>query len=211
MKLFTGTSRACSLATHIALEEAGADYEWIPVDMARNAQRSAEYLGVNPKGRVPALVTDRGVLTETPALLVYVAQTHPAAGLLPSDPFEFARLQEANAYLCATVHVAHAHGHRGARWVAADDAHALAAMQAKVPENMFDGLRLFEERYLRGPWVMGEQYTVADPYLFTVARWLERDGVDPTRLPRIVEHRTRVAERPATQRALARYPVSSTP
>src|SRR4051794_35789547 len=106
-------SRYLWLATHIALEEAGAPYEAVRVDFGSQAQRSPEYLAVNPKGRVPALVTDRGTLTETPGLLLFVAQRFPQAELAPlSDSFALAQVQEFNSYLCSTVHVAHAHGRR---------------------------------------------------------------------------------------------------
>lgn len=195
----TGT---CALATHIALEEAGADYEAVKVDFATQAQRSPEYLRVNPKGRVPALVTDTGTLSETPALLVYVAQRFPAAELAPlSDPFALAQIQEFNSYLCATVHVAHAHGRRGPRW--ADDPAAHESMTRKVASNMTDCFGLIEEKFLKGPWVMGDRYTIADPYLFTIGSWLEGDGVDTSKLPRVMEHRRRMLARPAVQRAVA--------
>ena len=195
----TGT---CALATHIALEEAGAPYEAAAVDFASQAQKSPDYLAVNPKGRVPALVTESGTLTETPALLVYVAQRFPAAELAPlADPFAFAQLQQFNSYLCATVHVAHAHGRRGARW--ADDAAAIEAMQRKVPATMTECFELIESKLLKDPWVMGEQYTICDPYLFTIASWLEGDGVDTTGLPRVIAHRRRMLARPAVQKAVA--------
>jgi glutathione S-transferase len=104
----------CALATHIALEEAGAPYEAVLVDFRSQSQRSPEYLAVNPKGRVPALVTESGTLTETPALLCFVAQRFPNAELAPlADPFALAQVQEFNSYLCSTVHVAHAHRMRG--------------------------------------------------------------------------------------------------
>src|SRR5215510_4117962 len=103
-------AHTCSLATHIALEEVGADYSTVRVDFAKSQQQSPEYLKVNPKGRVPALITDRGILTETPAMLAFVAQSFPSAKLAPlEDPFAFARVQEFNSYLCSTLHVAHAH------------------------------------------------------------------------------------------------------
>lgn len=192
----------CSLASHIALEEAGADYEARRVDFAANAQRSPDYLAVNPKGRVPALVTERGVLTETPAILAFVAQSFPHKALAPlDDPFAFAELQAFNAYICATLHVAHAHGRRGARW--ADDPAAHEAMRRKVPESVGACFELIENGMLRGPWVMGEAYSVADPYLFTVAQWMEGDGVDPARFPRVIDHRNRMMERPAVARAVA--------
>ena len=193
--------KTISLASHIVLEEAGAKYDLHKVDFASREQRSADYLQVNPKGRVPALETDRGILTETPAILVYLAQSYPRAQLGPMDDFfAFAKLQEFNAWLASTVHVAHAHRVRGERWV--DDDAAIAAMQAKVAENMRECFRLIEEQLFVGPWVLGEHYSVCDPYLFTIGLWLEGDGVDIGEFPRLAEHGTQVRERPATERVL---------
>jgi glutathione S-transferase len=192
----------CALATHIAFEEAGADYEAVRVDFGSQAQRSPEYLAINPKGRVPALVTERGTLTETPGLLLFVAQQFPAAELAPlADPFALAQVQEFNSYLCATVHVAHAHGRRGTRW--ADDAAAIEAMKRKVPASMTECAALIEHKLLKGPWVMGERYTICDPYLFTIGTWLEGDGVDMAKLPRLLDHRQRMLARPAVQKAVS--------
>ena len=70
---------SCALASHIALEESGADYEAIRVDFKANEQRAPAYMAINPKGRVPSLVTSRGILTETPAILFFIAQSHPQA------------------------------------------------------------------------------------------------------------------------------------
>lgn len=198
------TASTCSLATHIVLEEVGADYLTVRIDFATEQQKSAEYLRVNPKARVPALVTDEGVLTETPAMLVYVAQRFPQARLAPmEDPFFFAQIQSFNSYLCSSVHVAHAHRMRGHRWVDADDTHSIAAMQRKVPESVGTGFELIEREMLKGPWVMGDQYTICDAYLFTLAQWLEKDGVDPARIPRVVDHRRRMSERPSVKKAIA--------
>jgi glutathione S-transferase len=194
----------CALATHIVLEEAGAGYSTVRIDFAKAEQRSSDYLRVNPKGRVPALVTDRGILTETPAMLAFVAQSFPAAGLAPfDDAFAFAEIQAFNSYLCSTLHVAHAHRMRGHRWVDADDAAAIAAMQRKVPQSVTACFDLIEHDMLKGPWVMGERYTICDAYLFTLAQWLEADGVDPKRIPRVIDHRRRVAERAAVRKAIA--------
>jgi glutathione S-transferase len=203
LKLFY-SAHTCSLATHIVLEEVGADYSTARIDFARNEQRSPGYLKVNPKGRVPALVTDRGVLTETPAMLVFVAQSFPAARLAPiDDPFAFAEMQAFNSYLCSTLHIAHAHRMRGPRWVDADDAASIAAMQRKVPQSVTACFELIERDMLKGPWVMGERYTICDPYLFTLAQWLEADGVDPARIPKVIDHRRRVGERAAVRKAIA--------
>jgi glutathione S-transferase len=198
------TAHTCSLATHIALEEVGADYSTVRIDFDKEQQKSPEFLRVNPKARVPALVTGKGILTETPAMLVFVAQSFPKANLaLMDDPFAFAQVQSFNAYLCSHLHVAHAHRMRGHRWVDADDTHSIAAMQRKVPESVGGAFELIEREMLKGPWVMGEHYTICDPYLFTLAQWMEKDGVDLGRVPRVVDHRRRMSERATVKKAIA--------
>jgi glutathione S-transferase len=177
----------CALASHISLEEAGAAYDAVRINFADGEQRKPEYLAVNPKGRVPALATARGILTETPAILAFVAQSFPAARLAPlDDAFAFAQVQAFNSYLCSTVHVAHAHRLRGSRW--ADDETAIEAMKKKVPQSVGDCFDMIEREMMAGPWVMGSDYTISDPYLFTIARWLEGDGVDIRRFPKVHDH-----------------------
>ncbi|EJE54060.1 glutathione S-transferase [Acidovorax sp. CF316] len=201
LKLYSAPG-TCSLAANIALHEAGADHELVTLDFANHQQRSPEYLAINPKGRVPTLVTEHGVLSETVALLLYVAQRFPAAKLAPlDDPFALARMQEVNSYLASTVHVAHAHKRRGARW--ADEASSIADMQRKVPQTMTEAFNVIENHYLQGPWVLGASYSVADGYLFTIASWLKTDDVDIALFPKVAEHTARMLERPAVQRALA--------
>jgi glutathione S-transferase len=192
----------CALASHIALEEAGAAYTTERLDFKSNQQNSPEYLEINPKGRVPALVTDRGKLTETPAMLAFIAQSFPKAELAPlEDPYAFAQVQAFNSYLCATVHVAHAHKMRGARW--ATEETTFADMKRMVPKTVGACFALIERDMLKGPWVMGERYTICDPYLFTLAGWLEGDSVDIATLPKVADHRKRMAERPAVRKVLA--------
>ena len=192
----------CALASHIALEEVGAPYSAERLNFKNNQQNSADYLKINPKGRVPALVTDSGVLTETPAILAFIAQSFPQAKLAPHDnPMAFAQVQSINSYLCSTVHVAHAHKMRGYRW--ATEETSFADMKRKIPETMAACFALIERDMLRGPWVMGEQYTICDPYLYTIAGWLEGDGVDMAKLPKVVAHRKRMEARPAVATVLA--------
>jgi len=194
----------CALASHLALEFAGAPYEAKRLDFKQDQQRSPEYLRVNPKGRVPALVTDRGVLTETPALLQYIAQSFPQAKLAPvNDAFLLARGNEFNSYLCSTVHVNHAHKGRGYRWVEADDTAALEAMKKKVPQTMAESFALIEEQMLKGPWVLGEQFSTSDLYLYTLTRWLEGDGVDVKRFPKVADHMRRMEALPQVQKVVA--------
>ena len=193
---------SCALASHIALQEAGAAYTAERIDFKSSQQTSPEYLAINPKGRVPALVTDRGILTETPAVLAFIAQSFPQARLAPlEDPFAFAQAQAFNSYLCSTAHVAHAHRVRAYRW--ANEEASFADMKRKVPETMGACFALIERNMLRGPWVMGDSYTICDPYLFTVAQWLEGDGVDVSAFPKVSDHRKRVAERPAVRHVMA--------
>lgn len=189
----------CALASHIALKDAGADYHLRRINFADSQQRSPDYLAVNPKGRVPALVTPAGTITETPAILAFIAQSYPQAHLAPADPFRFAKTQEFNSYLCSTLHVAHAHRGRGNRW--ADDEAAIEAMRRKVPETV-GACFAYVETQIAGPWVMGEEYSIADAYLFTIAQWMEGDGVDPSRYPKVLDHRTRMAARPNVRAAI---------
>lgn len=201
LKLFYSPG-SCALASHIALEEAGADFELELVKLGEQQQRTPEYLALNPKGRVPALVTDQGVITENPAILGYVAATHPKAGLMPKDPFAAAQVQAFNAFLCATVHPTFAHKFRPYRY--ADDPAAHAAMAAKVPSVLDKHFGLVEEMLSDGrEWVHGD-YSTSDPYLFNFARWRQRDGMGtPASHPLVRAHIKRMQARPAVQRALA--------
>lgn len=192
----------CALASHIALIDADAEHQAVLLNFRNDEQRKPDYLAINPKARVPSLVTPRGVLTETPAILAFIAQTYPQAKLAPlDDPFAFAEAQAFNSYLCSTLHVAHAHRMRGTRW--ADDPAAIAEMKRKVPQTVADCFSLIERTMFKGPWVLGETYSICDPYLFTVARWMEADSVDPTRFPKVYAHRQRMSERASAQKALA--------
>jgi glutathione S-transferase len=195
------TPGTCALASHVALAESGANYTTERVDFKSNQQTSPEYLKINPKGRVPALVTDHGVLTETPALLAYIAQSHPKAKLAPlDDAYAFAQVQAFNSYLCSTVHVAHAHKMRGYRW--ATEESSFADMKRMVAKSVGASLALVERDMLSGPWVMGGTFTICDAYLFAMTQWLEGDGVDLAALPKVVDHRNRMAERPAVKRVM---------
>ena len=199
--IFFYSPNSCALASHIALEHAGAPYEARRIDFAKGEQREPAFLAINPKGRVPALVTERGVLTETPAILAFICQFFPEAKLAPiDDPFAFAQVQSFNSYLCSTVHVAHAHRYRGYRW--ADDPAAIEAMKQKVPQSMGECFELIERDMFIGPFVMGSAYTVCDMYLFTICQWLEGDGVDIRRFPKVAEHQQRMFVDPVVKKVL---------
>jgi glutathione S-transferase len=200
--IFFYSPNSCALASHLALEQAGAPYEARRIDFAKNEQKAPAFLAINPKGRVPALVTERGVLTENPAILAFICQSFPDAKLAPlDDPFAFAQVQSFNSYLASTVHVAHAHRYRGQRW--ADDPAAIESMKKKVPQNMAECFALIERELFAGPFVMGSNYTVCDMYLFTICRWLEGDEVDINRFPKIAQHHQRLLADPVVNKVLA--------
>ena len=192
---------SCALASHILLEEVGANYSVIEINFNKNEQRKPNYLSVNAKGRVPALLTEEGVLTETPAILLYIAQKYPQKKMAPlNNIYQLAKAQELNSYLCSTAHVAHAHLSRGSRW--ADDPAAIAAMTAKVPETVGACFSFLESGMSDSPWVLGDDYSICDPYLFTVTRWLKRDGVDRKKFPRIDAHYQRMKDRIAVRNVI---------
>ncbi len=194
-------SGSCALATHVALEEAGADYEAVRVDLSAGEQFSPAFLALNPKARVPVLETEQGPLTEVPAILGYIAAVHPAADLAPIDPFGLARMNAFNAWISSTVHVAIAHGLRGYRW--ADGEEARADMAAKAVTNYAECFDLIERTLQGGPWVLGDRFSTSDIYLYLMTRWLPRIGLDSSDYARVVRHYGRMCERPAVQRALA--------
>ncbi|PZQ58374.1 MAG: glutathione S-transferase [Sphingomonas taxi] len=198
-------SGACSLAPHIALEESGAPFEPVHVDMASGEQRTPEYLRINPKGRVPALAVDDWVLTENPAILQFIARSFPEAHLWPEDLREQARVAEWLGWIASTVHVAYAHVRRAERY--ADSEAALAEVRAKGIETCRDLWRAVDARLGAGPWAIGERYTVADAYLLVFWTWGRGSvlGFDMARdFPDWTAHARRMAARPAVRRAFRR-------
>nr|WP_321249748.1 glutathione S-transferase family protein [uncultured Ruegeria sp.] len=189
--------RTISVAVAIALEEAGLEYEAIRLDFAEAEQTKPAYTQINPKGRVPALAVDGGILTETGALLDYIAAKAPEAGLVPDDPIMAARMREVMYYLASTMHVNHAHKLRGPRW--ADKKASWKDMKDKVPQTMTASCDYISSNGLRGPFVLGEAFSVADAYLFVVCSWLEGDGVDVSAFPKIVAFREAMEARASVQ------------
>lgn len=194
---------ACSLVPHIALEEAGAHYRRHLVDYAGGETRTPDYRAISPLGRVPALLTNRGPLTENPAILSYIAQSHPQAELAPlDDPFAFAQMQMFNLFIANNLHVAF-------RQIAFPDSYAdgdaaAAALKAKAPELADRYFAVIEAGLADGrPYVHGDRFTLSDIYLFVYANYLRLgDRGDPARVPHVVAHRRRIRPRPAVQRIL---------
>ena len=201
-KLFY-SKNSCAYAPHIMLYEIGVEFEAQHLDFGKNEQRSSEFLEINPKGRVPALATPDGVLTENPAILFFLAQTCPEKAFAPNNSFELAKAQAFNIFISSTVHVAHAHKHRGYRW--ADDKDTQTAMASKVATNMADCATMIQQHFFKGPFVLGNSFSMCDPYLALVTRWLGPDGVDLNDFPILKEHHERMKQRPSVQKASKLY------
>ena len=191
LKLFA-TKGTISVAVALVLEEVGAEYELCLIDFATEDQRSQAYLEINSKGRVPALVTEGGILTETAAILEYIAPH-----LLPKDAFECAKHREISYYLAATMHINHAHKLRGYRW--ADLEPSYDDMRAKVPQTMTESCAYVDDVII-GPYIFGAQFTPADAHLFAITQWLAGDGVAIQSYPKLAQLQRLVAARPSVAR-----------
>lgn len=193
MKLYFAPN-TISIASVITLTEAGIEFEPVRLDFASGEQTKPEFHAINPKGRVPALVTETGILTETGAILEYIAEIAPQSGMMPTDLWSRAQMRSAMFYLASTMHVNHAHKMRGHRW--SDDENARVTMTAKVPQTMTESCRFIEDSVLiQGPFVMGDDFTIADPYLYVVCSWLEGDGVTVSDFPKITAFRAAMQAR----------------
>ena len=190
LKLYWAPGTIAS-ASAIVLEEGTVHWEGIRLNFKEGDQMKPEYQAVNPKGRVPALVTPEGVLTETGAILEYLAAT-AVPGLVPVDPLHAARMREVMYYLASTMHVNPAHKARGSRW--ADDERSWADMTAKVPETMAASCA-YVEALIEGPFLFGDHVTLADAWLYTISTWLEADGVDVGLFPKLEAFRDAMGAR----------------
>ena len=195
MKLYC-TPGTVSAAAVIAAHEAGVAVDLVRVDFARAEQTQDAYKAVNPKGRVPALETERGVLTETAAILEYLAPD-----LVPADRWAAGQMRAVMSYLASTMHVNHAHKMRGTRW--ASEEASFADMAANVTRSMTESCAYLEAHAIRGPWVLGESYSLADMHLLVVASWAEGDGVPLAEYPKLAAHQAAMLERDAVTRTIA--------
>lgn len=188
---------ACATASHIALEEAGADYQTQVIDLKSGQQKTPEYLAVNPAGVTPALETDHGVITQNAAILALIAQTHPDRDLAPSEPYAFAAFNAFNGFLASSLHPA-----IGKVLFSRPPLEGEAKDQAI--ELALSKYQLVEDHYLKGDYVLGDTFSLADGYLVVFERWARQAGLlDAVRFPRLNAHLDRIQVRPAVQRVLA--------
>ena len=186
---------ACSLASLISLLEVGAKFDHTAVDRRTKQTADGEdYLSINPKGYVPALKLDNGeILTENVAVLPYIADLNLAAKLAPpAGTLERARLYEWLGYINGEVHK---------NFSPLFNPAASDQVKQSARENLDKRLGFIENRLGSQPFLMGDQFTVADAYLFVVLSWRERLGVDISKFPKLTAFYERVGARPCVKKA----------
>ncbi len=207
---------ACSMAPHILLEEIGAPFELTIVSSRGEREGSGtatpEWRAVNPKGRIPALLSVRGsaggsegLLTELPAIMIFLATSHPEAGLLPSDPAGLARTLEWMNWLSGNVHAMSF----GQIWRAqrySGDESSLDAIREQGRRNLGEQFAYIESLFGDGrQWALPHGYSIVDPYLLVFFQWGQRIGFSMRDdYPAWAASVDRVLARPAVQRVLAR-------
>ncbi|HET7708879.1 MAG TPA: glutathione S-transferase C-terminal domain-containing protein [Sphingomicrobium sp.] len=192
---------ACSLVPHIALQEAGAEYEARRVVLAEGEHRTPDYLSINPHARVPALDIDGQVVTENIAILNYIAHCWGADGSVPvEDHLAAARCNQLLGWFASSVHIGFAQVWRAERFTFDEGAHP--AIQAGGHEVLDRHFGEIEARVSDG-WIVPGQFTAGDSYLLTFFRWARRIGRDMTAYPRWRGLVDRVLERRTVQLVLA--------
>jgi glutathione S-transferase len=190
---------ACSLASHIVLEELGIAFEPVLVSLADGDHKRAEYLRVNPKGRVPTLNVDGKILTETVAILTYLGGGYAERGLWPKETWKQAEALSLMSWLSSTVHIAAAGIWRAERF--SSDPAAKESINATGRENLMKYFVDIDQMLVGRSFAMGGQYGVCDPYLLVFYRWGNRLGIDmKTLFPVWTKHAQRVFSRPTVKR-----------
>jgi glutathione S-transferase len=200
---------ACSLASHIALEESGLAYEAFRINTAGGEQRTPEYLKINPRGRVPALVADGKTLVENVAIMAFIAGGHPKAGLWPATTWDQAQALSVMSWLAGTVHPAFAHIFRTERY--SDDASTHEAIKSKARETFWGCLKEIDALVSGKRWFFGNRFTVVDGYLLVFYRWGLRIHLDMKSLANYTALVERVVARPAVKRVMAEEGIALQP
>lgn len=199
LRLYYGPN-ACSLASHIAIEESGLAFERTAISIFDGEQKSPAYLARVPTGKVPALEIDGHVLTENVAIQAYVAAAAPSARLMPDDPLSAAVALSRLAWFSNSVHISFRHMMRPMVLTSEEAAHAGIAARGK--EDFLDSLRRIEAMLQGGPWLMGDRFTLCDGYAMVFFNWASFAGLDLSPLPALRRHAARMIERPAVARVL---------
>ncbi|HEX4111291.1 MAG TPA: glutathione transferase GstA [Stellaceae bacterium] len=196
MKYF-GSPGSCSLSPHIALREAGLPFEYVKVDLrAKRTADDGDYRAINPKGYVPALMMEDGkLLTENPVILQWVADQAPAKKLAPANgTMERYRFQEWLNFICSELH----------KTVFAPQFNPRASDEWKqVLRGLMEArFAVVEARLKDRQYMIGDGFTLADSYLFTIVRWTGPMKIDLSPWPALKAHQALIAERPHVKAAM---------
>jgi len=192
---------ACSLASHIAIEETGLPYETVRINTSQGEQRSPAYLAINPRGRVPTAIVDGNVLTENVGIMTYFAGGYPKANIWPKDTWHQAKAVSTMTWLASTVHGTFAHLFRPERYV--DDDPAKESVKTKARKMYWDHLSEIDRLLDARKWAIGTSYSVVDGYLLVFYRWGNRNEFPVKTLANYSAVMNRVLERPAVRKVMA--------
>jgi glutathione S-transferase len=188
------------MASHIGLEETGASYEAKPILLAKGQQRTDEYRKINPRGKVPALDVGGKILVENTAILTYLARSFPEKKLMPSDPYDEARGISTMCWFSSIVHPAYQHYHRPERF--ADGEAAQASVKETGRKAFWAACQEIDSMFQGKDWIMGNQYTLVDPYALVFYGWAQRSGFPMSELRNYTAWRERIVKRPTVQKIM---------
>ncbi|TGN61753.1 glutathione S-transferase [Paracoccus liaowanqingii] len=194
---------ACSMASHVALEEAGASFHAKKINIFTGDQKKSEYLAINPRALVPALEFDNGqVLLESTAILGWIGHAYPEKALLGSSPLEHALTISMCAWLSGTVHTTFK------RFIHPEDVNAdkdtWTGIKTKARDSYWGHLKEIDAKLANQPWIMGDRFTLADPYVLVFYPWCRDLDLPIEELTNLAAMKDRLVARPAAHRALAR-------
>lgn len=191
---------ACSLASHIGLEETGAPYEIKPILLAKGQQKTEAYLKINPRGKVPALSVDGKILIENTAILTYLARRFPEKRLMPTDPSEEARCIATMCWFSSVVHPSYQHSHRPERF--AEGEVAQAAVKETGRKSFWANCQEIDSMFQENDWIMGSEYTLVDPYALVFYGWGVRGEFPMKELSAYTAWQDRMMKRPTVQKSV---------
>jgi glutathione S-transferase len=191
---------ACSLASHIGLEETGASYEIKPILLAKGQQRTEAYLKINPRGKVPALSVDGKILVENTAILTYLARRFPEKRLMPADPAEEARCIGTMCWFSSIVHPSYQRFHRPERFADGEAAHA--AVKENGRKSFWANLQEIDSMIQGNDWIMGREFTVVDGYALVFYGWGARSGFPMKELSAYTAWQERMMKRPTVKKCV---------
>jgi glutathione S-transferase len=193
---------ACSMASHITLEETSAKYEAVPILLAKGENKTESYLKINPRGKVPALSVDKDVITENTAILTHLAKSFPEKNLMPKDPLGEARCISTMAWLSNTVHPCFSHIFRPERFSADESAHP--GIKEVGKQSFFANLQEIDGLLAGKQWLQGAQFTTCDPYALVFYSWGNRIELPMKDLKNYTAWKDRMVKRPAVHKVLER-------